>query len=139
MITEAGLALEFLFSTLQNDTNLTALGIGGVFRGLAPPSTNPPYVIVSLQSSQDTLNMNAYRIMTSSLYQVKVVAPASMMANLIQVASEIDQQLRLTSGSVSNGYILSCYRESPLQIDELVNGELWTNVGGLYRLEIVQV
>lgn len=37
---------------------------------------------------------------------------------------------------MSNAAILSCYRESPLEIDELVNGEVWSNMGGLYRLQV---
>jgi len=37
---------------------------------------------------------------------------------------------------MSNAAILSCYRESPLEIDELVNGEVWSNIGGLYRLQV---
>jgi hypothetical protein len=37
---------------------------------------------------------------------------------------------------MSNAAILMCYRESPFSLDELVNGDLWGNYGGLYVLEI---
>jgi len=37
---------------------------------------------------------------------------------------------------MSNAAILDCYRESPLIMDELVSGTKWTNIGGMYRLEV---
>lgn len=40
---------------------------------------------------------------------------------------------------MTNAAILASYRESPLELDELVNGELWSNIGGLYRLLVEQV
>jgi hypothetical protein len=39
----------------------------------------------------------------------------------------------------NNAYILACWRETPLELDEIVNGEVWTNLGGIYRMEIEQV
>lgn len=40
---------------------------------------------------------------------------------------------------MSNAVILASYRESPLEIGELVNGQEWDNIGGLYRLEVQAV
>src|SRR5260221_14596117 len=40
---------------------------------------------------------------------------------------------------MSNASILACYRESPLELDELVNGEIWSNMGGLYRLQVQMI
>ncbi len=37
---------------------------------------------------------------------------------------------------MSNAAILACYREQPLDLPELVNGELWDSMGGLYRLQV---
>jgi hypothetical protein len=37
---------------------------------------------------------------------------------------------------MTNAAILACYRESPIVMDELVSGTKWTNIGGLYRLEV---
>ena len=41
-----------------------------------------------------------------------------------------------TSGSVADGAILCCYRQAPLALEELINGELWTTLGGLYHVTI---
>ena len=39
----------------------------------------------------------------------------------------------------ANAQILACWREQPLIQDEIVNGEVWTNLGGLYQLDIEQI
>jgi hypothetical protein len=40
---------------------------------------------------------------------------------------------------MSNAAVLACYRAQPILQDELVNGEVWTNLGGLYNMEIQQI
>ncbi len=40
---------------------------------------------------------------------------------------------------MSNAAILACYRESPLDLPELIAGEVWESLGGLYRLEVQQI
>ncbi len=40
---------------------------------------------------------------------------------------------------MSNAQILACWREQPVLQDEIVNGEVWTNLGGLYQLDIEQI
>ncbi|SRR6266702_2131367 len=135
---EVALGLDFLNTTLSNDASLTSLAPGGVFRAYAPPSTLAPYIIIALQSGTDIITMNAFRLFSNALYQVKVIGPSSETDTLVQAASEIDSLLGLTSGTVTNGHILYCYRESPLQVDELVNGVQWSNIGGTYRLAIQQ-
>lgn len=139
---EVQIALEFLYSTLIGDATLTALlanGTHGIWRDYAPPGTTPVYVIFGMQSpGGDTLTMNAVRLLTNPLYQVKAVGPASNMQPILDAASEIDNLLKRTSGTVTGGLVSACYRESPLEVPELVNGETWNNVGGLYRLQIQQ-
>lgn len=138
-VTEIGIALEWLYSTLSSDGELESLAPGGVFRAMAPPGTIPPYVIIAYQSGVDVMNMNAFRLMSNLLYQVKVVGPADMTPVLMSAATRIEQLIGgPTSGSATGGLILSCYRDSPLQLDELVSGELWTSIGGLYRPYVQQ-
>lgn len=135
---ELMLGFEWLYGVLSGDTTLLSYATGGVWRAYAPPATVPPYVIMGHQSSQDVTTMNAFRLMTSALYQVKIVGPASNMTPLVNGAERIDQLIGLTSGVVTNGVILASYREQPLEVPELVNGELWENIGGLYRLQVEQ-
>lgn len=139
---EVQIALSWLYTTLTGDATLTALlsgGAHGIWRAYAPPGTLPPYVIFGQQSGgNDTLTMNAVRLLTNPLYQVKCVGPASNMQPILDAASEIDNLLKRTAGSATGGIVSVCYRESPLETDEIVDGELWSNVGGLYRLQLQQ-
>jgi hypothetical protein len=140
MAHEIGLALKFLVATLSGDTTLmNELAPGGVHRAMASPGTPTPFVIVANQDGNDVLTMNAVRVMSDLLFQVKAAGPASNTGGIVAAASRIDELLKRTSGTVTNGIILSCYRDSPLEYDEPISGVQWSHFGGLYRLEIQQV
>jgi hypothetical protein len=135
---EVLLGYEWLKAVLTGDSTLMGYATGGVFHSLAPPNTAPPFVIMSYQAGIDVTTLNAFRLMDELSYQVKVVGPVTLMSTLALAAERIDILLGLASGTITGGYILSCYREQPLMMDELVNTEVWTNVGGLYRLQLEQ-
>ena len=133
---EVLIAFEFLYTTLSSDSQLQGYASGGTWRGMAPVSTVPPFTVMSFMSATDTLTMNRVRLLSNPLIQVKASGPSSLTAQIGQAASRIDTLLKRVSGSTSDGLILSCSQESPLMLDELVNGVQWTNIGGLYRLQI---
>lgn len=139
---ETILGLRWLNSVLSADTTLQGLAPGGVWLDLAPPGTSYPFVILALQSGTDVTTANGVRLMSTPLYQVKVVGPASSTDTIAQAAAQADTVLGGLSGTrnvtVTDGYILSCVRESPLQQGELINGIPYVNLGGLYRLHIEQ-
>lgn len=135
---ESAILFEWLYTTLSNDAALPAYAPGGVWRSLAPDGTPTPFVIIAYQSGQDVLSMNVVRLMTDLLFQIKVVGPVSSISQVYSAVDEIDALLKRTSGSVSNGLVLACYRESPLELDELVNEQIWCNIGGLYRAVVQQ-
>jgi len=134
---EVALGFEFLIGLLT-DSTLQGYAPGGVRRAYAPPETTPPYVIVGYQAGHDVTTMNAFRMMSAMLYQVKVVGPSSGTSVLAQAAERIDQLIDQQKGTVAGGYTLACWRQSPLEVDELVSGELWTNLGGLYQVYLEQ-
>lgn len=145
MSSEVMLGYAWLSSTLSGNSTLMSQ-VTTIRRAYAPPETVPPWIILAHQSGIDVVTANAFRLMTSLLYQVKVVGPARLTAALASVAAQFDTLIGSppTSGdivmnSVTVGRVLACWRESPLQLDELVDGEQWTNVGGLYRLQLEQV
>ncbi len=140
---EIAAGYEFLVSTLSADSTLTdpntGLAPGGVWRGMAPVNTPAPFVVVSFLSGADTLSGNAYRLLSRLLYQVKVVAPNTMTAQIAEAAALVDDLLKRTAGSLTGGYIDACYRESPFALDDPpVAGVIFTAIGGNYRLEIQQ-
>lgn len=151
---EVLLGLAWLDSTLGGDSQLATYAPGGVWRSLAEPSgtvpTPTPYVIFEFQSGTDSVTMNGFRVLTRALYQVKAVGPANNTAGLANAAGRIDALLGgppgfppggipIVIGGQSMGWLYSIYRESPLLQDELVSGELWTNAGGMFRMEVGQM
>jgi hypothetical protein len=148
---EVLLGYAWLQSTLQGDSTLVnELAPGGVFRSLADPGTSTPYIIVSFQSGSDTTTFNGFRVLTQMTFQVKAVGPASDTASLASASSRLDVLLGgpptfppggvpITIDDFDVGWMYSCIRQSPLSVDELVDGKMWTNAGGLYRLEVGQI
>lgn len=147
---EIALGLQFLYSTLSGDSTLMALVPGGVRRAFAPAGTASPWIIIAHQSGADVITANGVRLMDDLLYQAKVVGPASVMDTLVAAAARLDVLLGgtpagpvrnqpIVSNAVTIGWLLACWRESPLLIDELVEGIQWSHIGGLYRQDLQQV
>lgn len=129
--------LTFLFNTLHGDATLLA-SVSGVYQNIAPDGTAPPYCVFGVQSpGRDTLSATAVRILSSPLFSVKIVGPAASMATISTAYARVDALLKLVRNDPTTG-VLACYRESPLYLPEpqLINGEPWVNLGGLYRMEI---
>ena len=139
---EAFIGLRFLVSRLSADSTLAALAPGGVWDTIAPMGTTPVYILVAYQAGSDTTTMNGVRLISLPLYQVKAVGPANMATAVGAAAAQIDVVLGGKDGlkniTVSDGLIAACYREQPLIYNDpkLVNGQMWTMIGGLQRLEI---
>jgi len=147
---EIMLGYAYLSATLGPDATLQSLAPGGVNRAMAQPSTAIPYIIMAHQAGADTTTMNGFRVFSGLLYQVKAVGPATITATLAAAAARLDvllggppntppQNVPIIIGNVTVGMLYTVYREQPLEADEMVTGEQWTNIGGLYRLWIGQV
>ena len=93
---------QWLMAVLGADATLLGYATGGVWRGMVDAGTVPPYVIITFMAGSDVLTMNAVRLMTLPLYQIKAVGPASLASQVISAASRIDQLIGSppTSGSV---------------------------------------
>jgi hypothetical protein len=134
---EIGLGFAYLYSTLAGDSTLSGYAPGGVYRALAPPVTSAPYVMLIYMAGTTTTNFAAVRGYVSLLYQVKAVGPANGTQALVNAATRLDTLITTaTQVSVTGGTIKSCVQTQPLEVDELVAGEQWSNLGGLYRLMI---
>src|SRR6266568_6004320 len=131
-------AFQFLYAILSGDSILNGYAPGGPHRALAPPETPTPFTIFGLQSGTDIVTLNGYRVMVEGLFQIKCVGPASEMDAITNGAARIDALLGKppVSGTTAGAYIASSYRETPLALDSIVNGEVWTDLGGLYRINI---
>ena len=131
-----GTGFALLYGALHGDATFLSY-VTGVYQVMAPPQSTPDYCLLIAQSATDTNTATATRVLTRLLYQVKVVGPAQDEANLRTAYARADallqpsgQALRNTSGT------LACFREQTFSVGELVNGALWLNIGGLYRVEV---
>lgn len=130
----------YLLATLKATSAVTTIATGGIYREVAPQQAinNPPYIIVRYQGGADVMGSFADRLFTNGLYQVAIFGPDTALLDtaLFPGAKAIDTALHRTAGTAQGGIILACYREQPIILSEVVSGtdQLWTRVGGLYRL-----
>jgi hypothetical protein len=129
--------LTLLTTILTGDSTFMGY-ITGVFQDIAPIDTPADYCLIGVQSpGLDTLTATGVRVLSRPLFRVKIVGPAADMATLSAAYQRADTLLALVRNDAATG-ILACYREAPLYLPEpqLINGEAWVNLGGLYRMEM---
>lgn len=143
---ESILAFQFFDSKLATDATLLSYAPGGLRRGIAPAGTLSPFTAMLMQSpNQDTLTLNAYRVLVRPLYQVVAVGidspgPLSQIIQITNAASQIDELLGGKDGlrniAIPGGFVSACYRESTIATTVEEQGQTWFISGGLYRLEL---
>lgn len=124
---------------MRADSALMAAATGGVWQGLAEVGVTGPYALYGQQASSDVLTVNAYRLWASILVQIKMVGPVSNYAALVTGANRIDVlfgRIGLVGLPGGVGGVLQCYRQQTVALDEVVNGVQWSQLGGLYRIDV---
>lgn len=145
-ITELGLALSWITSTLMADSTITGVtGFGGVWDTMAPDATTRPFFIIQDMGGSDVINASGgKRIMSDLLIMVKAVGEAAQSASIETLANQADYDLSPTPGGANhfpiqfNGYwILSCIRQSPHNLTYLSGpSKLYTDRGGIYAVHV---
>jgi hypothetical protein len=128
---------EFLFETLRDNSAVAAIVAARIYADRAPSDTTFPFVIIMEQAaSPDVMGIGARRIMAGGLWQVKgIVQDASFGGTLASLAAAIDAALHRKAGTVDNGVVLACTRESTFRLAETgPGGEQYRHLGGLYRV-----
>ena len=134
---ETAQAFAWVGTTLLSDSTLVSTATGGVWQGFAAQGSSNPYVIFTQQSGTDVLTMNAVRLYHDILMLIKAVGPASAYASLVVIANEIDSLFKRTGPTtLSQGGVLACFREQSICYEELINGQQWSHLGGLYRIKL---
>jgi hypothetical protein len=142
-VAEAALGLSFFLTTLRADSVLVSLSPGGFRIGAMPVGSSYPGTVIGFQSGTDVIYTNARRSSVDALYQVKGVGLLDDPQSVVDLASQIDVTLGGDQGLknvfIPNGYIGSCYMETPLLlIDTDKSGVQFMHLGGLYRVRIQQ-
>jgi len=136
-MSELAQALQWAESTMQGDSALMTVAVGNIWLAFAPIGTVAPFVIMSQQAATDVLTVNAVRLWTDILLQLKMIGPATNYAALVAGADRIDALFKSVRsvGLGGTGGVLCCYREQIISYSELINGAAWHHLGGLYHIE----
>jgi hypothetical protein len=139
-VSEIAQAYQWIATTMQADSALMAVATGGVYREFAPVDTMAPYALVGMQAGTDVLTVNAVRLFTHLVLQIKAVGPSGTGGNyaaLVTIADRIDALFKsVRSVALPSGGVLACYREQTIAYGEEVNGSPWSHLGGLYSIEL---
>src|SRR6266516_1516133 len=139
-MSETSLAFTWVATTMQADSALMAAAVGGIYREYAPIDTVAPFALVNQQAGIDVLTVNAVRLWTAILLQIKALGPSGTVGNyaaLVTIADRIDALFKsVRSVGLGTGGVLACYREQTIAYGELVNGQPWSHLGGLYHIEL---
>ena len=142
-MSETAQALQWAESTMQADSALMSIAIGGVWLSYAPIGTVPPFAIMSQQTATDVLTVNAVRLFTDILLQIKMIGPSNGIVGanfsaLTTGADRIDALFKSVRdvGLGGSGGVLCCYREQIISYSELINGAAWHHLGGLYHISL---
>jgi len=136
-MSELAQALQWAESTMQADTALMTAAVGNVWLAFAPIGTAAPFVIMNQQSSSDVMTVNAVRLFTDLLLQIKIIGPATNFAAIVAGADRIDALFKsVREFGLSSGGVLCCYREQIVSYSEIINGAAWHHLGGLYHISL---
>ena len=133
-----GDGLAALHALLSGDATFMGYLTGGLWELVAPIGTPPDFAVIASQTSTDVKGATAARIMTTQLFQFKVMGPRQDEANLRTAYKRGDALLQPNGRALANySGTLAIYRESMLPEDGgIINGVQWYAIGGLYRVEV---
>lgn len=137
-------AENWLHDKLANDSEITSVVGGRIYKYALPQSPIYPLVIYSLASDSDFQGLGTVRILTRPLYLVKVISRGSPSSLVNLAADRIDEIVGKTTkdsfiSTAGDMFAVSSRREAAVQFmerDPTVQGTLYFHLGGLYRLEV---
>lgn len=122
---------------LAAKTNLNTLVGGRIWQDAAQQLAPLPYCLFGFQSGQDVQGLGNVRLLTRPLYYAKLVFQGSQTSSVRTALDELDDAMAKVSVAVSEGYVISARRFSPLAyIERDANNKPIFHRGGLYRLEV---
>lgn len=127
---------RWLYEKLTDDAALMS-AVSAVYGYVAPPAAVYPFVLFSYLGGTDVAGQPAVRILTSGLWQVKVVGASSSFLSIEQAAKRIDELLQGASSSGAAADVYGCVRTQPLAFTELgADNRRYQHLGGIYRIYV---
>lgn len=132
--TETSDVIALVKATLDNDATLRAFSLNGWFKDIAQ-GVAWPFGILQFQGGSDIRYVGAIRVGVDGLLTVKVVGTdGTFTATLQPAAKRVDALLQGLETNNSNVALFGkLVREQPLDMSEVVNGEVIRHLGGIYR------
>lgn len=125
--------LDTAIYTVLNVESVTDEATGGVFNGLAPQGTEPPFVVFQAMSKVDDYFAYTGRGGTA-VYMIKVIDRSVWPKTAGDIDTQIDSVMQDASLSITGHTLLMCRRESDIYLVEDQQGVVYQHVGGLYRI-----
>jgi hypothetical protein len=129
---------RWIRATVTNDSTLMSL-VSGAWSELIPNDASLPAVKYEFVSGQDYIVVGGERIMTTCLYRIVVTGKGPSPSGIVAAVARLDELFRKTQGSTTNILVLSSVREEPFHFTEVQNQEVYTHVGGLYKLQAQEI
>jgi hypothetical protein len=86
-------------------------------------------------SSRDEQVFGGGRAFSDLQFHVFTAGLAATGQQIANAAARIDTLLTIDQQTaVTGGMIIASYRISPIESDVIIDGEVWTNMGGIYRI-----
>lgn len=141
---EVDAAHQWVHGVLNGDSLLRSyLGnpSDGIFEAQIPRmpyEVKFPLIIHSDQANRDTITTESVRILTHSFILVKAMDRGDSYASLRPIVSRADVLLHRSSGTVTDGLIYHCRRESTIRYAETEGDNHYRHLGGLYHIWVGQ-
>lgn len=130
---------EWIYSTLNGDTEINAAVQGRIYDGLAPVEASPPWLILQDLShvDVDTVGNVGSRVITNSVWLVVAVTTGPSIMPIVPLAARIDALLHNARNvAVPDGTVYGCRRTGPFRRVEESGGIQYRRLGGIYRIYV---
>ena len=129
---------RFVYWRLTSDAAMAVLVGDRIYGREAPQGAAYPLVLFNVQSATDLLGAGAARLWMDALVQVKAVGPGAA-SELSPIADRLDALLHVAEPVVvsldgKSYQIHGAHRERAIGYDEVVAGQVYWHLGGLYRV-----
>ena len=125
--------LDTAVYAVLNVASVTNEATGGVFNGVAPQGTEPPFVVFQAMSKVDDYYAYTERG-GSAIYMVKAIDRSIWPKTAGDIDTQIDSVMQDASLSITGHTLISCRREEDIYLVEDTGGVTYQHVGGLYRI-----
>ena len=125
--------LDTAVYSVLNVAAVTNEATGGVFNGIAPQGTEPPFVVFSAMSKTDDYFAYTERG-GQAVYMIKAIDRSPWPKSAGDIDTQIDSVMQDASLSITGHTRIECRRESDIYLVEDLDGVTYQHVGGLYRI-----